>query len=72
MRQDVIIIIYVKNFFFFCMEWVIIVKPSLYSKTQPISLPYYVGQGNVSLCPRYIINNLELYISNLRGTKDNT
>lgn len=54
------------------MEWVIIVKPSLYSKTQPISLPYYVGQGNVSLCPRYIINNLELYISNLRGTKDNT
>lgn len=71
MSQDVIIIIYVK-FVCFCMEWVIIVKPSLYSKTQAISLPYYVGQGNVSLCPRYIINNLELYISNLRGTKDNT
>lgn len=67
MRQDVIIIIYVNFFFFFVWN-----ESSLYSKTQPISLPYYVGQGNVSLCPRYIINKLELYISNLRGTKDNT
>lgn len=54
------------------MEWVIFVKPSLYSKIQNPLASFIMLVKVMFHYGRYIINNLALYISNVRGTKENT